>query len=356
VGCLEPNAQGKTFGSTFAVQFNGIKCLEFALSNGVDNIFGHPNGIETGDPVKFKSFEDLWRAYDAQFTHFIAQMVKGMACLDRAIAENVPSPFASAMIEGPVEKGCDLTKGGAVYNSTGVQLMGFSNIADSLYAVKKAVFENRKYSIKDLVHWLGEDWMDADDVRNYLLHQVAKYGNDDDDADEMAARVMHHFCDCLKSYKNFRGGAFWPGIFSVGFHISMGAFTGATPDGRCAGDTLGNGITPSNGLAVCGPTAVMNSISKLPLREVYNGLNLNMRLPGKRVAAKTLMNLIEGYFKKGGVQVQFNMVDTQTLRDAQKHPDQYRDLVVRISGYSGIFINLSDIAQEEIIARMEYEF
>jgi pyruvate-formate lyase len=282
--------------------------------------------------------------------------VKGITCLDRAIAENVPSPFASAMIEGPLEKGRDVTKGGAVYNSTGVQLMGFSNIADSLYAVQKTVFEDQKYLITDLAQWLSSDWMDAEDARNYLLHKVAKYGNDHDKVDAMAARVMNHFCDRLKPHKNFRGGAFWPGIFSVGFHISMGAFTGATTDGRDAGGILGNGITPSNGIAVNGPTAVMNSISKLPLKRVYNGLNLNMRLPGKRIASKNLMNLIQGYFRKGGVQVQFNMVDTETLRDAQKHPENYRDLVVRISGYSGIFINLSDIAQEEIIQRMEYEF
>ncbi|MCU0597992.1 MAG: formate C-acetyltransferase/glycerol dehydratase family glycyl radical enzyme [Desulfobacterales bacterium] len=356
VGCLEPNAQGKTFGSTFAVQFNGAKCVEFALSNGVDNIFGHANGIETGDPADWRSFEDFWNAYDHQFTHFTGQMVKGMGCLDQAIAETVPSPFASAMIDGALEKGLDVTRGGAVYNSTGVQLMGFSNIADSLHAVKKAIFEDQKYSISDLAQWLGSDWMDQEETRRYFLNKVAKYGNDIDEVDAMAARVIHHFCDRLKCHKNFRGGAFWPGIFSVGFHISMGAFTGATPDGRNAGETMGNGITPSNGLAVNGPTAVMNSISKLPLKRVYNGLNLNMRLPGKRIASKNLMNLIQGYFQKGGVQVQFNMVDTQTLRDAQKHPDQYRDLVVRISGYSGLFINLSDIAQEEIISRMEYEF
>jgi formate C-acetyltransferase len=136
----------------------------------------------------------------------------------------------------------------------------------------------------------------------------------------------------------------------------MGAFTGATPDGRFAGGTLGNGITPGNGLALKGPTAVMNSVAKLPLKRVYNGTNLNMRLPGKRIMGRRLMNLIQAYFQNGGVQVQFNMVDSQTLRDAQQHPDQYQDLVVRISGYSGVFINLSDIAQEEIISRMEYEF
>jgi pyruvate formate-lyase/glycerol dehydratase family glycyl radical enzyme len=356
VGCLEPSAQGKTFGSTFAVQFNGIKCLEFALSNGIDNIFGHPNGIETGDPAKFSAFEDLWNAYDAQFTHFIGQMVKGMDCMDRAIAGQVPSPFASAMIDGPLEKGVDLTKGGAVYNSTGVQLMGFSNIADSLYAVKKVIFEDRKYAMADLVEWLNADWMDQEAIRRYFLNHVPKYGNDIDEVDAMALRVMHHFCDALIPHRNFRGGAFWPGIFSVGFHISMGAFTGATPDGRAAGDTLGNGITPSEGRAVNGPTALMNSITKLPLDRVHNGLNLNMRLPGKRIESRHLLNLIRTYFQNGGFQVQFNTVDSETLRDAQNHPDQYRDLIVRISGYSGVFINLSDIAQDEIIDRMEYEF
>lgn len=355
VGCLEPSAQGKTFGSTFAVQFNGIKCLEFALSNGIDNIFGQQNGIQTGNPEKFKSFEDLWNAYDNQFSHFIGLMVKGMACLDQAIAENVPSPFASAMIEGPIEKGCDVTKGGAVYNSTGVQLMGFSNIADSLYAVKKVIFEDNKYSMKDLTEWLKDDWTDQEAARKYFINKIAKYGNDQDDVDEMAIRVMNHFCDTLSRHRTFRGGAFWPGIFSVGFHISMGAFTGASPDGRNSGDTLGNGVTPSNGVAINGPTAIMNSVTKLPLKRVYNGLNLNMRLPGNRIKSSKLMRLIQTYFQNSGFQVQFNMVDSNTLRNAQLHPDQYRDLIVRISGYSGIFVNLSDIAQEEIIRRMEYE-
>ncbi|HZE21520.1 MAG TPA: pyruvate formate lyase family protein, partial [Desulfobaccales bacterium] len=295
VGCLEPNAQGKTFGSTFAVQFNSIKCLELALSNGIDNIFGQENGIRSGDPAAFASFEDVWNAYDAQFTHFIGQMVKGMACLDQAIAERVPFPFASAMIEGPLEKGCDLTAGGAVYNSTGVELMGFSNIADSLYAVNKVVFEEGRYDIKDLVQWLSEDWMDHEEEQQYLRNHVAKYGNDIDAVDGMAARVMNHFCDRLAVHKNFRGGSFWPGVFSVGFHISMGAFTGATPDGRAAGETLGNGVTPSNGRATTGPTAVMNSVAKLPLTRISNGMNLNMRLPGKRIAAKSTMNLIQGY-------------------------------------------------------------
>ncbi len=355
VGCLEPNAQGKTFGSTFAVQFNGIKCVEFALSNGIDNIFGYQSGIETGDPISFKSFDDVWNAYHAQMSHFLGQMVKGMWGLDQAIAENVPSPFASAMIDGPLEKGMDLTKGGAVYNSTGVQLMGFSNIADSLYAVKKAVFEDGQVRLEDLVSWLAEDWMDAEDKRNFFLRKIPKYGNDLDEPDAMAVRVLNHFCDLLKGYRNYRGGAFWPGVFSVGFHLAMGSFTGATPDGRYAGDVLGNGITPSNGCAVEGPTALMNSVTKLPLTRVYNGANLNMRFSGKRTDGEKLMDLIMGYFQKGGMQIQFNMVDTEVLRDAQAHPERYSDLTVRFSGYSVLFVGLSDTAQNEIINRYQYE-
>jgi formate C-acetyltransferase len=354
VGCVEPNAQGKTFGSTFAVQFSGIKCLEFALSNGVDNIFGYQSGIKTGDPAGFTSMEEVWKAYDGQMSHYMGQIAKGMNALDTAIAEMLPSPFASAMIDGPLEKGMDLTRGGAVYNSTGVQFIGFSNVVDSLYAVEKAVFKDKKLSMEELVEHLENDWMDAETTRSYMARKVNKYGNDQDDVDEMGSRVLNHYCDLLAQHKNFRGGYFWPGVFSVGFHLAFGSFTGATPDGRIAGAMLGNGITPSNSAVTHGPTAVMNSVSKLPIQRVYNGLNLNMRFSGKWLKAASLKDLIRGYFDRGGIQVQFNMVDREILEEAQKHPEQYRDLVVRISGYSAVFINLSDTAQEDIINRTQY--
>ena len=355
VGCLEPNAQGKAFGSTFAVQFNGIKCLEFALSNGVDNIFGYQSGIHSGDPTQFKSFDDLWNAYDSQVSHFVKQFVRGIACLDQAIAEMLPSPFASAMIDGPMEKGLDLTKGGAIYNSTGVQFMGFSNVADSLFAIKKAVFDDKRFTLEEISQWLAEDWDEALDKKTYFFNKIPKYGNDISEVDAMAARVVDHFADKLAGHSNYRGGAFWPGIFSVGFHLAMGAFTAATPDGRAAGDVLGNGITPSNGVAISGPTAVMNSVTRLPLSRIHNGMNLNMRFTGRRTKTENVVALIRGYFKKGGFQVQFNVVDSDVLEKAQGHPEQYRDLIVRISGYSGIFVNLSDIAQDEIINRYRYE-
>jgi formate C-acetyltransferase len=355
VGCLEPSAQGKTFGSTFAVQFSGIKCLELALSNGVDNIFGQRVGVESGDPAAFTSFDDVWNSYRAQVSHFMGQMVRGMAVLDQAIAELVPSPFASAMIDGPLEKGLDLTRGGAVYNSTGVQLIGFSNVVDSLHAVRKAVFQDRVLSLGELAGCLAEDWDDAEDRRTYLLHKLPKYGNDDDEVDSLAARVLDHFCAEVLRHRNYRGGRFWPGVFTVGFHIAMGAFAGASADGRHAGDILGNGITPSSGSALSGPTAVLNSVTKLPLTRACNGLNLNLRFNPRGLRPDILIALIKAYFQRGGCQVQFNMVDSATLRDAQAHPEQYRDLVVRVSGYSALFTGLSETAQNEIISRTEYE-
>ena len=355
VGCLEPSAQGKTFGSTFAVQFNGIKCLEFALSDGIDNIFGYQSGIRTGDPATFTTFEQVWDAYASQVSQFIGQVVRGMEALDGAIADRVPSPFASAMIDGPMDKGLDLTRGGAIYNSTGVEFIGFANTADSLYSVQKVVFEDRRETIADLARWMAEDWMDAEDKRSYFLTRVPKYGNDIDGPDEMAARVLDHYCDELAKHTNFRGGAFWPGVFSVGFHVAFGSFTGATPDGRFAGEVLGNGLTPTTGNATTGATAVMNSITKLPLHRVFNGVNLNMRFQGTQVDKVVLEQLIRGYFERGGFQVQFNMVGSDELRDAQDHPERHRDLVVRVSGYSALFIGLSDTAQDEIISRTEFD-
>jgi formate C-acetyltransferase len=319
VGCLEPNAQGKTFGSTFAVQINGVKCVELALSNGVDNVFGYRAGIESGDPRGFTCFDEVWNAYGAQLSHVLGQVERGMGALDRAIAEMLPSPFASAMVEGPIEKGLDLTRGGAIYNSTGVQLIGFANVVDSLRAVEQAVFEEKLLSLAELAEHLASDWEDAEGMRSHLLRKIPKYGNDDPRADALAERVLTHFCDEVLRRRNIRGGSFWPGIFSVGFHVAMGAFSGASPDGRRAGEVLGNGITPGSGCATSGVTALLNSVTGLPLGRAHNGANLNLRFNPRWLRAEALASLVKTYFELGGSQIQFNMIDTETLRDAQRH-------------------------------------
>ena len=202
---------------------------------------------------------------------------------------------------------------------------------------------------------MAEDWDEAEDKRAYLLHKVPKYGNDHDEVDRVAASVLEHFCENVLKHRNYRGGPFWPGVFTVGFHIALGAFAGASADGRRAGDVLGNGITPTNGSAIGGPTAVINSVTKLPLSSVHNGINLNMRFNPSGLRPEILMALVQTYFRQGGFQVQFNMLDSATLRDAQARPEEYRDLVVRVSGYSALFTGLSETAQDEIISRMEYK-
>jgi formate C-acetyltransferase len=236
-----------------------------------------------------------------------------------------------------------------------VQLIGFSNVVDSLYAIQKGIFDQRIISMKDLAELLANDWEEAEDKRAYFLHRIPKYGNNEDEVDAMAARVLDHFCARVLAHENPRSGRFWPGVFSVGFHIAMGAFAAASADGRFAGEALGNGITPTNGAATQGPTAIVNSVTKLPLTRVHNGANLNMRFNPARLQPEILMALLKTYFDKGGMQVQFNMVDSSVLRDAQAHPEKYRDLVVRVSGYSALFTGLSETAQDEIISRAECE-
>lgn len=353
VGCVEPNPHGKTFGSTFAVQFNTAKCLEFALNDGVCSVFGLPNGIPCGSLADYSSYAELFDAYKKQVTGFIRKMTDAMQYLDAAIAECVPSPFASSLIDGCFEKGVDLTGGGARYNFTGVQLMGLANVADSLAAVKKLVFDERALSGAELAEAMANDYSGAEPIRQMALRRAPKYGNDDDYVDTIAAEIVGHFTDELLEYKNFRGGQFQAGIFSVAFHIALGAFTGATPDGRKMSEILANGITPQTGLAVEGPTAIARSAAKIGQGRASNGNTLILRFHPQSLDPEKLHSLIKTYFELGGMQLQFNMVDTETLIDAQADPEKYRDLVVRIAGYSVLFTNLSRKAQDEIIARSE---
>jgi formate C-acetyltransferase len=351
VGCVEPNPHGKTFGSTFAVQFNAAKCLEFALHDGLCTVFGMPNGLQCGSLQDYFSFNELFDAYKKQVSHFVREMTEAMSYLDMAIAERVPSPFASSLIDGCFERAMDVTRGGAKYNFTGVQLMGLANVADSLAAVKKLVFDERKVEAPALAEAMGNDYCDSEPLRQMLLKHAPKYGNDDDYVDDIAREVVRHFSDELGEYRNFRGGQFWTGIFSVAFHIAMGAFTGTTPDGRKMNEVLANGITPQIGCAANGPTAIAKSAAKLGQTATANGNTLILRFQPDGVQPEKLMQLIKTYFELGGMQLQFNMVDTATLLDAQANPDKHRDLVVRIAGYSVLFTNLSKTAQDEIISR-----
>ncbi len=350
VGCVEPNPHGRTFGSTFAVQFNAAKCLEFALTGGTCSVFGLENGVPCPGLAQYETYQDLLQAYEMQVSYFVRRMTEAMSFLDEAIAERVPAPFASALIDGCFGCGKDVTQGGARYNFTGVQFMGLANVADSLAAAKALIYDKGEVTAPELAEALANDFGQHEPLRQMLLKRGPKYGNDDDLVDRIAAEVVAHFGAQLEKYTTFRGGRYQMGVFSVAFHIAMGAFTGATPDGRRMSEVLANGITPQTGMALAGPTAIVKSASKLGQTAISNGNTLILRFQGN-AQPERLRDLIRTYFELGGMQLQFNMVDTQTLLDAQVHPERHRDLVVRIAGYSVLFTNLSKKAQDEIISR-----
>jgi len=359
IGCVEPSHPSKTFGCTNATELNIVKCLELTLNNGADMFTRKKYGIENSKPIT--SFEDLWNEFVLQLKHFIKPLVETMNYLDEAIAELNPQPFLSATIDDCIERGLDITRGGALYDFTTTQLIGLATVGDSLAVIKKLVFEDKLLSYEDLVKMLvknyrgtyqekkGEMW------REIFINKVPKFGNDDDYVDSIVRNVAHVFCEELLKHKNFRGGIYNPGFYTTSFHIAFGVFTAASADGRKSRDVLSNGVGPTNGRDKNGPTAILNSVMKLDNELMTNGNSVILSFHPNSVNANTFLPLIRTFFKEdGGYHVQFNVVGKDILCDAQNNPKQYRGLVVRIAGYSVLFTEISKTAQDDIIARTQY--
>ena len=359
IGCVEPQHPYKSFGSTNANQINLVKCLELALTNGIDLVTRVDYGIKNNKEIS--SYEDLWDAFKNQTRFFIKKMVLTMDILDRTIAELNPQPFLSATTENCLETGNDVTQGGALYNFTGAQLIGLATVADSLAVIKKIVFEDKLLTLEELVQILKKNYRGTyksktgSEWREIFINKVPKYGNDDDYVDQIAVDVVNFYCDEILKHKNFRQGRFNPGILSTAFHLAFGIFTGASADGRKSKEILSNGVSPTNGRDKNGPTAILNSVKKLDHGLVTNGDSLILSFHPNTLKLEIFSPLIRTYFQPdGGFHIQFNVVGKEILCEAQKNPDEYRGLVVRIAGYSVIFTELSKIAQDEIIARTEY--
>ncbi|MCJ7652037.1 MAG: glycyl radical protein, partial [Candidatus Lokiarchaeota archaeon] len=359
IGCVEPSHPFKTFGCTNATELNIAKCLELTLNNGTDMFNRKKYGIENAKPIT--SYEDLWNEFVLQLKHFIKPMVETMNYLDRAIAELNPQPFLSVTTNDCVERGLDITRGGACYDFTTTQLIGLATVGDSLAVIKKIVFEEKLLSYEELVKMLtknyrgtyqgkkGETW------REIFINKVPKFGNDDDYVDSIVRDVARVFCEEILNHKNFRGGNYNPGLYTTSFHIALGVFTAASADGRKSRDILSNGIGPTNGRDKNGPTAILNSVMKLDNELMTNGNSVILSFHPNSLNTNTFLPLIRTYFKKeGGYHVQFNAVGKEILCDAQKNPNQYRGLVVRIAGYSVLFNEISKLAQDDIIARTQY--
>ncbi len=359
IGCVEPQHPFKSFGSTNANQFNIAKCLELALNNGTDTFLRRPIGLIYDDYIN--SFADLWNRFRENTSYFIEKMVECMRYLDNTIATLTPHPFLSGTTLDCIERGLDITEGGAIYDFTGPQLVGLATVADSFAVIKKLVFEENLISLEDLRSLLGKNYRGnylgkkGEEWRQLFINKVPKFGNDDDYVDQIAVEVADFYCEEISKYTNYRGGKYNPGIYSTSLHLAFGSFTGASADGRKSRSPLSNGLCPTHGRDKKGPTAILNSVRKLNHGVMTNGNSLILAFHPNTIKEENFTPLIQSFFEQdGGFQIQFNVVGKETLCDAQLYPEQHRGLVVRIAGYSVLFTELSKNAQDEIIARTEY--
>jgi len=263
------------------------------------------------------------------------------------------------MVGDCIEKGRDVTEGGARYNYTAPYGVGIANAGNALCAVKKIVFEDKAVSMDELIHALDTDFSDSEDLRQLLIHRVPKYGNDIPEVDLLAKRVADIFLDAMQGYETYRGGPFVGSFIPVASYVALGMATGATPDGRKAGQPLADGISPSNGTDLQGPTAVFKSVCTLDHRRIPNGVIFNQKINPVTIASseglQKFSELIRSYIQLGGCHVQFNMVTADTLREAQEKPQEYQGLVVRVAGYSAFFNEIHRDVQDSIITRTEQE-
>jgi len=358
IGCVEISVPGKTFGSTDAALMSLPVCLEMALNNGYSPVMKEQVGVNTGDPKQFRGMDDVLDALRTQVSYVVEQMVIGLNALGIAHMDLYPSPLLSSLTEGCVETGKDVTAGGAVYNSTGVQGVGVADVADSLAAIDRLVFAEKKVTMDELLKALEDNFEGHERLRKLMVNKVPKYGNDDELPDKYARQVAELFCREVEKHRNPRGGAYLPGFLSMTNHKGFGKFVGVLPSGRRALESLSNGISPCDGVDKKGPTAYLKSVAKVDYSRATNGVAVNLKfnptyLRGA-VGTANLGSLIRAYFGLGGMHLQVNVIDRETLLDAQRNPAKHPGLMVRVAGYSAYFADLSREVQDEIIARTEH--
>jgi trans-4-hydroxy-L-proline dehydratase len=342
---------------TGAILFNLASVLELALHNGRHPLTGRQVGPATGSLENFRTFDQLFTAFTAQLETLINLAAEGNAQLATAHADLHPTPLLSALIDGTAASGRDVTRGGATYNSSGVAIIGLADVADSLTALKHLVYDQKRLTQREVSNALKSDFVGHERTHVMLRRKAPKYGTDDPRADAMASGLVKQIGEAFARRKAPRGGHYQIGYWSITIHAGFGALTGALPNGRKRATPLSSGATPVAGVATRGPTAAFNSTAKLPARHLANGIANNHKLsrellgqPGK---LELLGKLVEGFFAQGGFQVQFTVQDRETLLAAQQNPEAYRDLLVRVSGYTAYFCDLNRRMQDEIIARTE---
>ena len=356
-GCIEVGAFGKE-AYLLTGYLNTPKILEITLNNGIDPETGKKLGLQTGNPCEFKSFEELYEAWHQQMVYFVNLKLSVNNYIERMFSLYAPATFLSLFIDDCIDKGKDYYSGGARYNTTYIQCTGLGTITDCFTTLKKHVFEDKRYTMEQILQACKNNWENEEVMRQYIRNHTPFFGNDDEYADVIAVRVYEDLVKAIEGRPNTRGGETHLNMLSTTCHNYFGSVCGATPNGRFAHFAISDGTSPSHGSDTHGPTAVIKSLGKLDQTK-SGGTLLNVRfvpaLLKREEDMKKLGNLIRTYFKFGGHHIQFNIVDTETLLDAQKHPDQYRDLLVRVAGYSDYFNDMTEQLQNEIIARTENE-
>ena len=355
-GCVETGAFGKE-SYILTGYFNLVKVLEVTLHNGIDPRTGVKIGIETGNPESFASFDDLFTAFQKQLSYFIDIKIKGNRIIEKLYADYLPAPFLSILIDDCIKNGKDYNAGGARYNTSYIQGVGMGSITDSLSAIKFHVFDRRDISMRDVLRALEKNFDGFEALREKLSEDTPRYGNDDDDADVILKQVFESFFNLVDGRPTARGGVFRINLLPTTVHVYFGSVVGATPDGRKAYTPLSEGISPVQGADRNGPTAVIKSAAKIDHLRT-GGTLLNQKFTPQfwetDEGIEKVLRLIRSYFRMDGHHIQFNVVTADTLRKAQKNPEQYRDLIVRVAGYSDYFVDLTSELQEEIIRRTEH--
>jgi trans-4-hydroxy-L-proline dehydratase len=356
-GCVEIGAFGKE-AYILTGYLNLVKILELALNNGVDPRTGEQLGLPTGKAADIKSFEEVISAYNTQLKHFVDIKVKGNNIIERLYATYMPAPFLSILIDDCISRGKDYNDGGPRYNTNYIQGVGLGSITDCLSAIKLHVFEKGDLPWQELLQALQLNFEGMESTRQLLLNKTPRYGNDDDYADEIMRIVFDSYYAEINGRKNTKGGHYRINLLPTTCHVYFGSVIGATPDGRKAWQPLSEGISPVQGADRQGPTAVVKSASKMDHTRT-GGTLLNLKFTPQVLEGEDgidkLSQLVRAYFKLDGHHIQFNVVKAETLKDAQQHPEQYRDLIVRVAGYSDYFCDLSKELQDEIIGRTEHK-
>ena len=355
IGCYEPAVDGKEAGCTMNLVINLAKGIEFVLHDGRDPLSGVQVGPRTGDPRGFDSFESLFDGYARQIEFLVSRSVEYVGAHERAWPEINPSPLIAATIDDCLALGKDIGEGGAHYNSVGCVGVALANACDSLLAIKQAVFEEKRFTMEEVLGAISCDYEGNESMRQYLLNRVPKWGNSNREADALARRIADHYCAYVHTFTNARGGPVQAALFTLTYQWTMGEATGALPDGRRARSALAPGVGAMSGRDRSGVTALMRSVAQLDFTETPNGSVLDVMLHPSSVQGEegldAMVALIQTFFAEGGYAVQFNVCDVETLRDAQRHPERYASLQIRVTGWSVFFNTLARFEQDQFIAR-----